>query len=100
MKVQVTGIGLYLPPQIETAEEIAQRIGKSIEWVKGRTGVRERRVSDIDVDEMGAIFNHGVWKLDNVIHVLRKDGYKIDKSKNSKNINQYRIAGRGTSIST
>ncbi|SVB76967.1 uncharacterized protein METZ01_LOCUS229821, partial [marine metagenome] len=35
MKVQVTGIGLYLPPQIETAEEIAQRIGKSIEWVKG-----------------------------------------------------------------
>ncbi len=55
MKVQVTGIGLYLPPQTETAEEIALKIGKSIEWVKGRTGVRERRVSDIDVDEMGAI---------------------------------------------
>jgi hypothetical protein len=49
---------------------------------------------------MGAIFNHGVWKLDNVIHVLRKDGYKIDRSKNSKNINQYRMAGRGASIST
>jgi hypothetical protein len=59
------------------------------ELVKGHT-----------VDEMGAIFNHGVWKLDNVIHILRKDGYKIDGSKNSKNINQYRMVGRGTSIST
>ena len=59
------------------------------ELVKGNT-----------VDEMGAIFKHGVWKLDNVIHILRRDGHKIDGSKNSSNINQYRMAGRGTSVST
>ena len=58
------------------------------ELVKGNT-----------VDEMGAIFKHGVWKLDNVIHVLRRDGYKIDASKNSNNINQYKMSGHGTSVS-
>jgi hypothetical protein len=52
------------------------------------------------VDEMGAIFDYGVWKLENVIHVLRMDGHKIDVSKNSKNVNQYRMISRDASVSS
>ncbi len=55
MKVKITGVGLYLPPKIETAEDIAPKIGKTAEWIVQKCGVKERRVSLIDVDEMGAI---------------------------------------------
>ena len=55
MKVKVTGVGLYLPPKIETAEDIAPKIGKPIDWIIEKSGVSERRVSEIDVDQMGAI---------------------------------------------
>ena len=55
MKVKITGVGLYLPPKIETANDIAPKIGKSAKWIIDKCGVRERRVSLIDVDEMGAI---------------------------------------------
>ena len=55
MKVKVTGVGLYLPPKIETAEDIAPKIGKPVDWIIEKSGVSERRVSEIDVDQMGAI---------------------------------------------
>ena len=55
MKIKVTGTGLYLPPDIETSKEIAPLIGKSENWILEKSGVYERRVSKIDVDQMGAI---------------------------------------------
>jgi|TARA_B110000967_G_scaffold200359_1_gene236061 3-oxoacyl-[acyl-carrier-protein] synthase-3 len=55
LKVKITGTGLYLPPTIETSEDLAPLIGKSAEWIINKSGVKERRVSQIDVDEMGAI---------------------------------------------
>lgn len=55
MKVKITGVGSYLPPKIETAEELAPQINKTPEWIIEKSGVNERRVSMIDVDEMGAI---------------------------------------------
>ena len=53
--MKITGIGYYLPEQIETSAELAPKIGKSEDWILSRTGIRERRVSRIDVDKMGAI---------------------------------------------
>ena len=55
MKVKVTGVGLYLPPKIETAEDIAPKIGRPVDWIIEKSGVIKRRVSEIDVDQMGAI---------------------------------------------
>ena len=57
MKYQfkITGSGYYLPPTIETSLDLSQKINKDVNWVLSRTGVEERRVSDIDVDQMGAI---------------------------------------------
>ena len=53
--MKITGLGYYLPEQIETSAELAPQIGKSVDWIHSRTGIHERRVSQIDVDEMGAI---------------------------------------------
>ena len=57
MKYQfdITGWGYYLPPNIETADQLSKKINKSADWIISRAGVAERRVSDLDVDVMGAI---------------------------------------------
>ena len=57
MKYQfkITGSGYYLPPTIETSLDLSQKINKDVNWVLSRTGVEERRVSEVDVDQMGAI---------------------------------------------
>jgi len=52
---KITGVGHYLPPYIETADELSLKINKTPRWIISRAGVSERRVSSIDVDEMGAI---------------------------------------------
>jgi len=46
---------MYLPPMVETAEELAPKINKTPQWIISRAGVKERRVSQIDVDKMGAL---------------------------------------------
>ena len=55
MNIKITGTGIYLPPYIETSKETAKLINKSEEWIISKTGVTERRKSEIDVDKMGAI---------------------------------------------
>ena len=52
---KITGWGKYLPPTIETAEQLSVKINKSSDWIMSRAGVSERRVSDIDVDQMAAV---------------------------------------------
>ncbi|MBI72633.1 MAG: 3-oxoacyl-ACP synthase [Candidatus Marinimicrobia bacterium] len=52
---KITGLGSYLPPRIQTSKELSKLINKSEDWIVNRTGVIERRISEIDVDEMGAI---------------------------------------------
>ena len=54
MNIKITGIGHYLPEHIQTSKELSSKINKSEDWIVSRTGVKERRVSKIDVDEMGA----------------------------------------------
>ena len=55
MNIEITGIGYYLPDRIETAKELSKNINKSEDWIISRTGVKQRHISSIDVDEMGAI---------------------------------------------
>ena len=49
LNIKITDSGYYLPSKIETADELASKIGKSKDWIISRTGVKERRISDIDV---------------------------------------------------
>ena len=65
MKIRIAGTGLYLPPKIQKSEELAKMIDKSAEWIKKKSGVKERRVSSIDVDKMGAIAGRLALKAGN-----------------------------------
>ncbi len=42
---QVMGCGSYLPARVLTNAQLAQRVDTSDEWIRQRTGVRERRVA-------------------------------------------------------
>ena len=53
--IKISGTGIYLPPRKETSEELVTKINKPVDWIHQKAGVFERRVSDIDVDKMGAI---------------------------------------------
>lgn len=53
----VTGVGGYLPDRIVTNDDLAERVDTSDEWIRERTGIRERReagpdqaVSDLAVE--------------------------------------------------
>ena len=39
----VTGVGGYLPPRIVTNDELSTRVDTSDEWIRERTGIRQRR---------------------------------------------------------
>jgi len=54
LKVSITGTGFAAPGIVETAEDLAPRIGRSADWIRSRTGVAERRVSDRPMEEMAA----------------------------------------------
>ena len=40
------GLGTWLPPRVVANDELAARLDTSDEWIRGRTGIRERHVVD------------------------------------------------------
>ena len=52
--VKVTSTGLYAPPRVETAEDLAEKVGKSAAWIRERTGVSRRHVAHEPVERMAA----------------------------------------------
>jgi len=53
--VSFKGSGSYVPEQILTNQKISQKVDTSDEWIKTRTGISERRISNLrdNVTEMG-----------------------------------------------
>jgi 3-oxoacyl-[acyl-carrier-protein] synthase-3 len=45
LRAQVLGCGAYLPARVVTNQEISQRVETSDEWIRQRTGIRERRLA-------------------------------------------------------
>lgn len=45
LKAVVRGCGSYLPEKILTNDELAKRVDTSDEWIRERTGIRERRIA-------------------------------------------------------
>ncbi len=43
---RIVGTGSYLPPRIVTNDEFAKRLDTSDQWIRERTGIRERRIAD------------------------------------------------------
>ncbi|MGB9612879.1 MAG: ketoacyl-ACP synthase III, partial [Candidatus Margulisiibacteriota bacterium] len=46
MRAKVIGVGSCVPPKVVTNDDLAQIVETSDEWIRTRTGIRERRVSD------------------------------------------------------
>ena len=43
---RIAGTGSYLPPRVVTNEELAKTLDTSDEWVRTRTGIRQRHIAD------------------------------------------------------
>jgi 3-oxoacyl-[acyl-carrier-protein] synthase-3 len=43
--VSITGLGCYVPDRVLTNDELAQMVDTSDEWIRERTGIRERRIA-------------------------------------------------------
>ncbi|MDD5382223.1 MAG: ketoacyl-ACP synthase III [Candidatus Margulisbacteria bacterium] len=46
MRAKIIGTGSCLPPKIVTNDDLAKTVETSDEWIRARTGIQERRVSD------------------------------------------------------
>ncbi|MEO5336460.1 MAG: ketoacyl-ACP synthase III [Magnetospirillum sp. WYHS-4] len=45
MRARIVGSGSYLPEHVVTNDELAKRVDTSDEWIRERTGIRERRIA-------------------------------------------------------
>ena len=54
--VELLGTGRYLPDRVVTNKDLEEMVDTSDEWIRDRTGIRERRIADDDVwaSDMGA----------------------------------------------
>ncbi|NJP37602.1 beta-ketoacyl-ACP synthase III [Alkalicoccus luteus] len=50
MRVGFWGMGTYVPEHVITNKDLEQRIDTSDEWIRTRTGIKERRIASDDVD--------------------------------------------------
>ncbi|MBY0565038.1 MAG: ketoacyl-ACP synthase III [Hyphomonadaceae bacterium] len=46
MRSVVLGVGAHLPARVLTNEELSRRVDTSDDWIRERTGIRERRIAD------------------------------------------------------
>jgi 3-oxoacyl-[acyl-carrier-protein] synthase-3 len=55
---EITGWGKCLPPAVMTNDDIASIIDTSDEWIRTRSGIRERRVSHVPVSDLACVAGH------------------------------------------
>ena len=46
MRIKIAGTGSYAPEHVVTNEDLAGIVDTSDEWIKSRTGISQRRISD------------------------------------------------------
>ena len=47
--VEIAGTGRFLPDNVVTNEDLAKSLDTSDEWIRSRTGIRERRIAPADM---------------------------------------------------
>jgi len=48
VRIGITGLGVHVPEKVMTNEELAELVETSDEWIRERTGIRERRIAASD----------------------------------------------------
>lgn len=51
-KLKIAGVGKYHPQKVMTNEDLSKVVETSDEWIVKRTGIKERRISDKEKDEI------------------------------------------------
>ncbi len=54
LNIKIVSTGYCAPPKVETAEDLAPKIGRSAKWIKSRTGVINRHIAEESMEVMGA----------------------------------------------
>jgi 3-oxoacyl-[acyl-carrier-protein] synthase III len=54
LPLKIVGMGMYVPPKVETAAEVAIRINRSEDWVISNAGVKYRHVAEEAMEVMAA----------------------------------------------
>lgn len=54
MRFKISSTGMYAPPDVETAADLAPRIGVTAEWIESQTGVPRRHVAREPLEQMAA----------------------------------------------
>jgi 3-oxoacyl-[acyl-carrier-protein] synthase III len=54
-KATITGWGKCMPPAVLSNDDIATFLDTDDEWITSRTGIRERRISHVSLEEMGTV---------------------------------------------
>lgn len=55
----VAGLGAWLPPRVVGNDELSQRLDTSDEWIRSRTGIRERRIADPELSTVDLAVHAG-----------------------------------------
>ena len=71
---QVAGCGSYLPARVVTNAELAERVDTTDEWIRQRTGIRERRM----VEDGECTSDLGVKAAEDALAMARLTGDDLD----------------------
>ncbi|MGA7097805.1 MAG: beta-ketoacyl-ACP synthase III [Acidimicrobiia bacterium] len=52
---EITGWGKCMPPNVLSNHDLEQLVDTSDEWITTRTGIKERRISHVEVSELAAV---------------------------------------------
>ncbi len=64
----ITGWGMAVPEQVLTNDDLAQRVETSDEWIRSRTGIRERRIAAAG-ETTASLAARAAWKALKVAHL-------------------------------
>lgn len=71
-KVKIAGIASYAPEKILTNADLEEIVDTSDEWIKTRTGMKERRISDADTPSSELAYK-AIEKLFHKVEIKEKD---------------------------
>ena len=60
MRAAITAVGGYVPEKILTNHELEKMVDTSDEWIRTRTGIKERRIFSLRLNAIPTLADRGV----------------------------------------
>ena len=77
--VEIAGTGRFIPDNVVTNEDLAKTLATSDEWIRSRTGIRERRIApdDMGAADLGTGAEGGKAKRVEIAKMMQADGPRL-----------------------